>query len=321
MKLDNITILVTGAAGSIGAELIRLFRAYNVRCIAVDRNENDLYLLYKEFEETNFDLQIVYGDLRDEDFIETVFNKYSIDIVYHTAANKQVPLMESNPFYLIKNNIDTTHNLLKLCHKHKVKKMILLSTDKAVNPKSKIGVSKRICELLINHFNAISNTHFCAIRLGNVMYSKGSVSEVFDRQIQRNKPLYVNNADARRYFISLEKAANYCLKVLQHPKNYAIFIGNYGEQMTIREFVDSYKKHLKLKEVQIIDLKSLRSGDKMSEDLLFPYETQITLEDDFFGIDQKYELKSNWYDSLLRVLEELTYQNAEDSFDFIKKML
>ena len=208
--LKGRTILVTGGGGTIGSELCRQIAPYGPgKLVILEIYENNAYLLQTELKRRfpNLDVEVVIGSVRDRARMENVFASYRPDVVFHAAAHKHVPLMEFSPGEAVKNNVFGTLNIVQMCDCFHVGRMVLISTDKAVNPTSVMGATKRICELMIQYYNRHSGTDFVAVRFGNVLGSSGSVIPIFRQQIEEGGPVTVTDPNIVRYFMTIPEAA------------------------------------------------------------------------------------------------------------------
>jgi len=269
--LSNKTILVTGGGGSIGSELCRQIIELNPReLIIVDNCEFNLYEIDRALKEERNEkskIKTVIGDVKDANFVDALFKKNNIDIVFHAAAYKHVPLMEFNIKELVKNNIFGTYNVAYASEKYGIKKFVLVSTDKAVNPTSVMGVSKRIGEMLLGIFK--KQTEFIIVRFGNVLASKGSILPLFEEQIKKGGPLTITHPEIKRYFMTIPEASQLILQAAAIGKDKDILILDMGKQYKI---VDIANELIKLhglipgKEIKIVYL-GLRPGEKLYEEL------------------------------------------------------
>lgn len=211
------TVMVTGGGGSIGYELCRqIVKFHPEKLIILDNYENNTYVLQQEFKRNCVckDIKYVITSVRDKKRLDLVFNRYKLDIVFHAAAHKHVPLMEENPGEAIKNNIFGTLNTVLCADKYKVKRFVMISTDKAVNPTNTniMGATKRVCEMIIQSMDKRSETQFVAVRFGNVLGSNGSVVPLFMEQIKNGGPVTVTNKDINRFFMTIPEAAQLVLQ-------------------------------------------------------------------------------------------------------------
>lgn len=278
--IEKKTIFITGGAGSIGSELARQIAKYNPKkLITLDVNENDIYFLELELKRKypNLDLVSEICNIRERDKLEFLFNKYKPNVVFHAAAHKHVPLMEHNPEEAIKNNIFGTKKVAECADKYGVERMVLISTDKAVNPTNLMGASKRACELVIEHMNKVSKTtKFMAVRFGNVLGSNGSVIPIFRKLISEGKNLTVTHKDITRYFMTIPEAAQLVIEAGAIGKGGEIFILDMGKPVKI---YDLAKSMVKLSNANVgIDIVGLRPGEKLYEELLYDVNSAIKTE-------------------------------------------
>ncbi|MEE4196595.1 MAG: nucleoside-diphosphate sugar epimerase/dehydratase [Bacteroidales bacterium] len=272
-KLLNKCILVTGAAGSIGSEIVRQLIAFNPsKIILFDQAESPLYDMELDLQEKfnfyNFD--IVIGNIADEYRIHKLFEVYQPVIVFHAAAYKHVPMMESNPTEALRTNIMGTKILADIAHAFKVEQFVMVSTDKAVNPTNVMGASKRIAEIYVQAFNQVSNTNFITTRFGNVLGSNGSVILRFKKQIDKGGPVTVTHPEVTRYFMTIPEACQLVLEAGAISKGGEIFLFDMGKSVKI---IDLAKKMIKLSGLEIgkdiqIKYTGLRPGEKLYEELL-----------------------------------------------------
>jgi len=276
----NKTVLVTGAAGSIGRELVfQLTRFRPEKIIAFDQAESPLYNLELELKEKYgfYDFEIVIGDITNEIRLTKVFETFKPDTVYHAAAYKHVPMMENNPSEALRVNIAGTKTAADLSLKFKVKKFVMISTDKAVNPTNVMGASKRIAEIYIQTLQQRNQTAFITTRFGNVLGSNGSVIPRFKQQIEEGGPVTVTHPEITRYFMTIPEACQLVLQAGAQGKGGEIFIFDMGKSVKI---VDLAKKMIKLSGLTLgvdINLKftGLRPGEKLYEELLADKENTV----------------------------------------------
>ncbi|MCI7241943.1 MAG: polysaccharide biosynthesis protein, partial [Bacilli bacterium] len=276
-SLENKIILVTGGGGSIGSELCRqIAKCKPSELIIFYIYENNAYDIEQElirnYPELN--LKTIIGSVRDYDRLENVFKLYKPEYVFHAAAHKHVPLMEKSPNEAIKNNCLGTLNVVKLSDIYKVKKFVLISTDKAVRPTNVMGATKRICEMIIQTYNKKSKTDFVAVRFGNVLGSNGSVIPLFLKQIENGGPVTVTHKDITRFFMTIPEAVSLILQAFIYAKGGEIFVLDMGEPVKI---YDLAKKIIRCKGLEPgIDIKikitGLRPGEKLYEELLMDEE-------------------------------------------------
>lgn len=270
-------VLVTGAGGSIGSELSRQIAQHKpARLILLDIYENSVYEVQQEISQKypDLDLVVLIGSVRNTARIEEIFHQYIPDIVYHAAAHKHVPLMETCPNEAVKNNVFGTWKVARAAHKYGCQRFVLISTDKAVNPTNIMGASKRICEMIIQDMNRKSSTEYVAVRFGNVLGSNGSVVPLFKKQIEQGGPVTVTHPDIIRYFMTIPEAVSLVLQAGAYARGGEIFVLDMGEPMKI---VDLAKNLIKLSGYKVdeeikIEFTGLRPGEKMYEELLMNEE-------------------------------------------------
>lgn len=235
--IEGKVILITGGGGSIGSELCRQIAGFNPKeLIIVDNYENNAYSIQQELlrkYKNKLDLKTVIASIREEKRMDEIFNKYKPEVVFHAAAHKHVPLMESSPGEAIKNNIFGTLNIAGLSSKYRAKKFVLISTDKAVNPTNIMGATKRAAEMIIQTMNAESQTEFVAVRFGNVLGSNGSVIPLFKKQIEDGGPVTVTHPDIIRYFMTIPEAVGLVIQAGAMAKGGEIFVLDMGEPVRI----------------------------------------------------------------------------------------
>ncbi|MEH7308413.1 polysaccharide biosynthesis protein [Neobacillus drentensis] len=274
---ENITdkvVLVTGAGGSIGSEICRQVSKFNPgRLILLGHGENSIYSIEMELKETFKNTKIefipVIADLQDAKKMLIVMSRYQPDTVYHAAAHKHVPLMEANPEEAVKNNLIGTMNAAEAASWNRVKTFVMISTDKAVNPTSVMGSTKRLAEMIIQYMDGVSDTKFVAVRFGNVLGSRGSVIPLFKRQIESGGPITVTHPDMVRYFMTIPEASRLVLQAGSLAKGGEIFVLDMGDPVKI---VDLAKNLIKLSGNSIdeigIEFTGMRPGEKLFEELL-----------------------------------------------------
>lgn len=268
-------VLVTGGGGSIGSELVRqLLPAHPARIVLFDVYENTTYELYHEIkkhcEDEGIELAVEIGSITHLPALTKCFDEYAPDVVFHAAAHKHVPLMEANAREAIENNIFGTLNVVRLANERKCSHFILISTDKAVNPANVMGATKRMCEMIIQHYATHSNTIFAAVRFGNVLGSHGSVIPLFKRQLKEGGPITVTHRDITRYFMTIPEASRLVITAGAMAQGGEIFILNMGEPVRIWDLAENLVRLSGLEPGRDIEIKEtgLRPGEKMYEELL-----------------------------------------------------
>ncbi len=270
-------VMVTGGGGSIGSELCRQIAAYQPKQLIVfDIYENNAYEIQQELQRHYPELNLVtlIGSVRNTHRMNSIFESYHPDIVYHAAAHKHVPLMEDSPNEAIKNNVFGTYKTAKAASENGVKRFVLISTDKAVNPTNIMGASKRLCEMIIQSFNKVSDTEFVAVRFGNVLGSNGSVIPLFKKQIEEGGPVTVTDKNIIRYFMTIPEAVSLVLQAGAYAKGGEIFVLEMGEPVKIDDMarnlirLSGYTPDVDIK----IEYTGLRPGEKLYEELLMAEE-------------------------------------------------
>ena len=323
--LDNknigeiIPILVTGGGGSIGSELCRQIVKYKPsKLIILDIYENNLYNIEIELKSNpdNSDVEIVpiIGSVRDKKRLENVFEKYRPYLVFHAAAHKHVPLMEGSPLEAIKNNIFGTYNTANCADKYNVKKFILISTDKAVNPTNIMGASKRMCEMIVQAKNKISKTDYAAVRFGNVLGSNGSVVPLFKKQIAKGGPVTVTHKEITRFFMTIPEAVGLVLQAMSYAKGGEIFVLDMGEPVKIYDLAVSLIKLSGLEPNVDIPIKitGLRPGEKLYEELLMKEEGLKATEHNKIFIGDIEEVTEEQLTEKISLLTELLQDENVD---------
>lgn len=325
--LRGKTVLVTGAAGTIGGELVRQIMKFTPRkVILYDHNENDIYFLEMELAERfpGSEFRIIIGDIKDIGLLKNTFSKYKPEIVFHSAAHKHVPLMEKNPSSAVKNNIIGTRNLMYAAEHYKAESFVMISTDKAVNPTSVMGASKRVAEMMIQAKAARARTKFMAVRFGNVIGSSGSVVPVFKKQIEKGGPVTVTHPEVRRFFMAPSEAAQLVIQAAAIGKGGEIFILDMGEQIKI---IDLAKNLITLsgfepdKDIKIKFI-GLRPGEKMGEETLLDIEHDKATKYDKIYITQPEDFNALHLRRDIKTLEHLSNLMEEEKIiEKIKSMV
>jgi len=320
------TIMVTGGGGSIGSELCRQIISHKPKKLIIfDIYENSAYDIQQELKISNPDADVVtlIGSIRNTTRLESVFSRYKPDIVYHAAAHKHVPLMEVSPNEAVKNNVVGTWNVAKMADKYGVKRFVMISTDKAVNPTNVMGATKRICEMIIQAYNDISKTEFVAVRFGNVLGSNGSVIPLFKKQIEAGGPVTVTHPDIIRYFMTIPEAVSLVLQAGAYAKGGEIFILDMGEPVRIDDLA---KNLIRLSGYTLgVDMEikytGLRPGEKLYEELLMDEEGLQETKNKLIHIGKPIEFNKESFFDELEELKEIAYDESEDIRRYIKKVV
>lgn len=283
-------ILVTGAGGSIGSELCRQIAELQPKEIVLfDHSESSMFEIDSELRNTYNDVKIipVLGSICDKQKLIHTFRTYKPNVVFHAAAYKHVPLLEYNPAEAIKTNIIGSQNLILAAHNEKIERFVLISTDKAVNPSSTMGATKRISEMFMQGIGKNSSTKFVAVRFGNVLASQGSVVPTFKKQIKEGGPVTVTHKDMKRYFMTISEAVHLILQASASGGDGEIFILDMGKQIKIVDLAEDIIRLYGLEPGKDIEIKftGIRPGEKLSEELLSDVEgLQVTKNDKIYVI-------------------------------------
>lgn len=322
-NLLNKTILVTGAAGSIGSEIVRQLTGFMPKKIVLfDIAESPLYDIELEVrEKLNFsNIEIVIGDIRNEKLVDSVFNEYRPDYVYHAAAYKHVPMMESHPAEAISTNVNGTKIIADAAVKYSAMKFVMVSTDKAVNPTNVMGASKRIAEIYIQSLSGSVSTKFITTRFGNVLGSNGSVIPRFRKQIESGGPVTVTHPDVTRFFMTIPEACQLVLEAGNMGEGGEIFIFDMGDSVKIINLAQKMISLSGLKPGRDIQIKvtGLRPGEKLYEELLANKENTLPTYHSQIMIAKVRQYAANEVSSEITTLIALA-KNA-DKFEIVKKM-
>ncbi len=305
--IEGKTILVTGGGGSIGSELCRQIAEHNPKqLIILDIYENNAYDIQQELVRKlpNLNLTTLIASVRDKKKIENVFEKYRPNIVFHAAAHKHVPLMETSPNEAVKNNVGGTLNVAQTAGEYGAEKFILISTDKAVNPTNVMGATKRICEMIIQTMDKKYRTEYVAVRFGNVLGSNGSVIPLFKKQIEEGGPITVTHKGIVRYFMTIPEAVSLVLQAGAYAKGGEIFVLDMGEPVRIYDLAINMIKLSGLEPFVDIDVKimGLRPGEKLYEERLMDEEGLNKTQNKKISIGKPLEIDS---DILYKKIEQI----------------
>jgi FlaA1/EpsC-like NDP-sugar epimerase len=314
------TILVTGGGGSIGSEICMQVARYNPKTIVIfDIYENCAFELANELSDKyndDIDIQVRIGSVRDIDRLREIFEEFHPDVVFHAAAHKHVPLMEDSPCEAVKNNVFGTYNVAVVADEFKVPKMVILSTDKAVNPTNVMGCTKRITEIIVQYMNMKSeNTKYAAVRFGNVLGSHGSVIPIFKKQISEGGPVRVTHPDITRYFMTIPEAAQLVCQAGGLAEGGEIFVLDMGEPVKI---MDLAKNLIKLSGFTVdeigIEIMGLRPGEKLYEELALDSEmsTREKTANEKIYVTQPINIDEEKFESSLNSLKDINDENVRE---------
>ncbi|MDD2495438.1 MAG: nucleoside-diphosphate sugar epimerase/dehydratase [Tissierellia bacterium] len=312
--IHNKVVMVTGGGGSIGSELCRQIASYFPKnLIILDIYENNAYNIQQELTRNYGELlnmEIEIASVRDKNKLEQIFASKNIDIVYHAAAHKHVPLMEKNPEEAVKNNIIGTYNTVMMADKYKVSKFVLISTDKAVNPTNVMGATKRICEMIVQAYDKKSKTDFVAVRFGNVLGSNGSVIPLFVEQIKAGGPVTVTHEEITRYFMTIPEAVQLVMRASAIAKGGEIFVLDMGEPVKIKDLAYNIIRLSGLvpnKDIEIT-YTGLRPGEKLYEELLITEDLGQTKTDiEKIFVEKPLEINVNALFENIKILEKAAF--------------
>ena len=271
--VSDKVVMVTGGGGSIGSELCRQIASHNPKqLVIVDIYENTTYDIQQELKRNypELDLVVLIASVRNTKRMDLIFDKYRPEIVYHAAAHKHVPLMEDSPNEAVKNNVLGTWKVVQAADKYNVKRFVMISTDKAVNPTNIMGATKRICEMIIQTYNNRSKTEYVAVRFGNVLGSNGSVIPLFKKQIEAGGPVTVTHPDIIRYFMTIPEAAQLVLQTGAMARKNELFVLNMGQPVKILDLAENMIRlsgYVPYRDIDIVET-GLRPGEKLYEELL-----------------------------------------------------
>jgi FlaA1/EpsC-like NDP-sugar epimerase/lipopolysaccharide/colanic/teichoic acid biosynthesis glycosyltransferase len=314
-------VLVTGAGGSIGSELARQVAGFTpAELVLLDHAENGLYYVHNELVAQHGELPLhpVVADIKDARGIELIFQRFRPNVVFHAAAHKHVPLLEISPREAVLNNVVGTKNLMLSAERHGVGKFVLISTDKAVNPSSVMGTSKRVCEMMLQARSKRSRTQFVAVRFGNVLGSDGSVIPLFQRQIARGGPITVTHPETRRYFMTIPEAVRLVIQAGAIGKGGEVLLLDMGEQVRIVDLARQLIRLSGLREGEDIQIKftGLRPGEKLFEELHSDAERMRITHHQRIMV---WDLDARDDESLQREVAELEKMAEDGSPEAIKK--
>ena len=324
--IENKVVLVTGGGGSIGSELCRqIIKFKPSKLVIVDIYENNLYDIEQELKFNYPDMKIdaIVASVREKHRLNEIFEQYHPYLVFHAAAHKHVPLMETSPLEAIKNNVFGTYNTVKCADEYGVKRFILISTDKAVNPTNIMGATKRLCELIIQAKNKVSKTEYAAVRFGNVLGSNGSVVPLFKKQIAKGGPVTVTHKEITRFFMTIPEAVSLVLQAMSGAKGGEIFVLDMGEPV---EIYDMAVKLIKLSGLEPnvdiqIKVTGLRPGEKLYEEILMAEEGLTETKHDKIHVARPSDIDMEKLETKLAKLQHLLDNSNNEQKDEIKNVI
>lgn len=324
--IQNKVVLVTGGGGSIGSELCRQIVKYNPeKLVIVDIYENNLYSIEQElrFNYPELKLEAIVASIRDKKRLNEIFEEFRPYLVFHAAAHKHVPLMETSPLEAIKNNVFGTYNVVNCADEYDVKRFILISTDKAVNPTNIMGATKRLCEMIIQTKNKVSKTEYAAVRFGNVLGSNGSVIPLFKKQISQGGPVTVTHKDITRFFMTIPEAVSLVLQAMTYAKGGEIFVLDMGEPVKIYDMavkliqLSGYEPNVNMQ----IKITGLRPGEKLYEEILMNEEGLEATKHDKIHVAEPLNMTIEEMEEKLEVLRNLLKNSNNEDKNIIKNTM
>ena len=320
------TVLVTGGGGSIGSEICNQLAGHQAGHLVIfDIYENNAYEIQQKlkWEHPELKLTVLIGSVRNQHRINSVMKKYRPDVVFHAAAHKHVPLMEDSPNEAIKNNVFGTYKTASAAGRYHVKKFVLISTDKAVNPTNIMGASKRMCEMIVQTLNHFYATDFVAVRFGNVLGSNGSVIPLFKKQIAAGGPVTVTHPDIIRYFMTIPEAVSLVLQAGAYAKGGEIFVLDMGEPVKIADLAKNLIRLSGYKLGEDIEIKytGLRPGEKLYEELLMDEEGLQDTENKLIHIGKPIEMDEEKFMHQLIKLREAADQDSDAIRSMVKEIV
>ena len=327
-SIKGKTLLVTGGGGSIGSELCRQIAAAGPKQLIIfDMYENNAYEIQQELRRkygSKLNLTVLIGSVRNTNRVRDIMQTYKPDAVFHAAAHKHVPLMEDSPNEAIKNNVMGTYKTAVAAARAGVKKFVLISTDKAVNPTNIMGASKRLCEMVVQMMNRqCPNTDFVAVRFGNVLGSNGSVIPLFKKQIEAGGPVTVTDKNIIRYFMTIPEAVSLVLQAAHYAKGGEIFILDMGEPVRIDDMarnlirLSGYTPDVDIK----IEYTGLRPGEKLFEELLMAEEGMQETANKLIHIGKPIEMDDTIFKKKLRQLDEAAFQESDKIKEIVAQVV
>lgn len=303
------TVIVTGGGGSIGSELCRQIGVFSPgRLVVLDNYEHGAYDLQQELKRKcgdALDVVIEIATIQDNTRVQRIFKEYRPDIVFHAAAHKHVPLMESNPIEAVKNNVFGMLNVVRAACENSVDKFVLISTDKAVNPTNVMGATKRLCEMILSSMNGIGSTKFVAVRFGNVLGSNGSVIPLFEKQIKEGGPVTITDKRIIRYFMTISEAVSLILQAGAMASSSEVYVLDMGKPVRILDLAENLIRlsgYQPYKEIPIVEI-GLRPGEKLYEELLVSGKNHKKTANELIFVEKCQRVPPSQMEEIIRILK------------------
>lgn len=324
--LKDKVVMVTGGGGSIGSELCRQIAKAGPKTLVIfDIYENNAYEIQQELKRKypNLHLATLIGSVRNTKRVNSVIEKYRPEVIFHAAAHKHVPLMEDSPNEAIKNNVEGTYKVAQAAAKYGVRKFVLISTDKAVNPTNIMGASKRLCEMVVQMMNRQTETDFVAVRFGNVLGSNGSVIPLFKKQIAEGGPVTVTDKRIIRYFMTIPEAVSLVLQAAYYAHGGEIFVLDMGEPVKIDDMARNLIRlsgYVPDEDIKI-EYTGLRPGEKLYEELLMDEEGMTETENELIFIGKPIDMDDNDFRDKLRLLDEASRMESDKIKEIVSEIV
>lgn len=324
--IKDKVVLVTGGGGSIGSELCRqIIKFEPQKLVIVDIYENNLYDIEQELRAENqgTEIEAIVASVRDKNRLNEIFEKFKPYLVFHAAAHKHVPLMETSPLEAIKNNVFGTYNVVNCADEYNVKRFILISTDKAVNPTNIMGATKRLCEMIVQAKDKVSKTEYAAVRFGNVLGSNGSVIPLFKKQIAKGGPVTVTHKEITRFFMTIPEAVSLVLQAMSYAKGGEIFVLDMGEPVKIYDMavnlikLSGYEPNVDIG----IKVTGLRPGEKLYEEILMSEEGLKATKHDKIHVAEPMDIDMERVEQKLARLSDLIRSSRNEDTEKIKNTM
>jgi FlaA1/EpsC-like NDP-sugar epimerase len=321
--LTGKRVLVTGAGGSIGSELCRQVFAFSPESLVmVDHDESNLHRLQLDvWGEALLDTDaLVVADIRDDERIHQIFRDVRPEVVFHAAALKHLPVLERHPCEAVKSNVKGTENLVQACLAHDVERFILISTDKAANPSSVLGATKRLAELVLESYRGFGGTELSAVRFGNVLGSRGSLLHVLKEQMAAGAEVTVTHPDATRFFMTIEEAVGLVLEAARMAADSGVFVLDMGDPVRILDVVHNFARQLNVRELDV-RFTGLRPGEKLNEELFGEGENELASDHPGISMARATPLPPRFRSTLHDLYDAAAHNRADEVLSFLADLI